>query len=232
MKRLRPVPSDLDIAQAAEIQPIVDIAEKVGLEPEDLILYGRNKAKVHLDVLQKLKDRPSGKYIDVTAVTPTPLGEGKTTTTIGLVQGLGAIGKNSIACIRQPSMGPTFGIKGGAAGGGYSQVVPMEDFNLHMTGDIHAITAAHNLVSAAIDARWFHESRMSDERLAKIGLSRLNIDPYNLTWNRVVDMNDRALRNIIVGLGSDLDGRPRQTGYDITVASEFMAPLNRILAER
>jgi methylenetetrahydrofolate dehydrogenase (NADP+)/methenyltetrahydrofolate cyclohydrolase/formyltetrahydrofolate synthetase/formate--tetrahydrofolate ligase len=195
------------------------------LEPEDLILFGRNKAKVHLDVLQRLKERPSGKYVDVTAVTPTPLGEGKTTTTIGLVQGLGAIGKNAIACIRQPSMGPTFGIKGGAAGGGYSQVVPMEDFNLNLTGDIHAITAAHNLVSAAIDARWFHESRMSDERLAKIGLSRLNIDPYNLTWNRVVDMNDRALRNIIIGLGGDLDGRPRQTGYDITVASEFMAIL-------
>ncbi len=225
MKRLRPVPSDLDIAQAAEIRPIVDIAAQIGLEPEDLILYGRNKAKVHLDVLQRLKERPSGKYVDVTAVTPTPLGEGKTTTTIGLVQGLGAIGKNAIACIRQPSMGPTFGIKGGAAGGGYSQVVPMEDFNLNLTGDIHAITAAHNLVSAAIDARWFHESRMSDERLAKIGLSRLNIDPYNLTWNRVVDMNDRALRNIIIGLGGDLDGRPRQTGYDITVASEFMAIL-------
>lgn len=225
MKRLRPVPSDLDIAQAAEIRPIVDIAAQVGLEPEDLILYGRNKAKVHLDVLQRLKERPSGKYVDVTAVTPTPLGEGKTTTTIGLVQGLGAIGKNAIACIRQPSMGPTFGIKGGAAGGGYSQVVPMEDFNLNLTGDIHAITAAHNLVSAAIDARWFHESRMSDERLAKIGLARLNIDPYNLTWNRVVDMNDRALRNIIIGLGGDLDGRPRQTGYDITVASEFMAIL-------
>ena len=225
MKRLRPVPSDLDIAQAAEIRPIVDIAAQVGLEPEDLILFGRNKAKVHLDVLQRLKERPSGKYVDVTAVTPTPLGEGKTTTTIGLVQGLGAIGKNAIACIRQPSMGPTFGIKGGAAGGGYSQVVPMEDFNLNLTGDIHAITAAHNLVSAAIDARWFHESRMSDERLAKIGLSRLNIDPYNLTWNRVVDMNDRALRNIIIGLGGDLDGRPRQTGYDITVASEFMAIL-------
>ena len=231
MKRLRPVPSDLDIAQAAEIQPIVEIAAQVGLELEDLILYGRNKAKVHLDVLQKLKDRPSGKYIDVTAVTPTPLGEGKTTTTIGLVQGLGVIGKNSIACIRQPSMGPTFGIKGGAAGGGYSQVVPMEDFNLHMTGDIHAITAAHNLVSAAIDARWFHESRMSDERWAKLGLSRLNIDPYNLTWNRVVDMNDRALRNIIVGLGSSLDGRPRQTGYDITVASEFMAILALVNGE-
>jgi methylenetetrahydrofolate dehydrogenase (NADP+)/methenyltetrahydrofolate cyclohydrolase/formyltetrahydrofolate synthetase/formate--tetrahydrofolate ligase len=225
MKRLRPVPSDLDIAQAAEIQPITTVAARVGLEPEDLILYGPNKAKVHLDVLRKLKDRPSGNYVDVTAITPTPLGEGKTTTTIGLVQGLGAIGKNAIACIRQPSMGPTFGIKGGAAGGGYSQVVPMEDFNLHLTGDIHAITAAHNLVSAAIDARWFHESRLTDERLAKTGLSRLNIDPYNLTWNRVVDMNDRALRNIIVGLGADLDGRPRQTGYDITVASEFMAIL-------
>ncbi len=225
MIRLDPVPSDLEIAQAAEIQPITEIAARVGLQAEDLILYGRNKAKVHLDVLKKLQDRPKGKYIDVTAITPTPLGEGKTTTGIGLVQGLARIGKNSIACIRQPSMGPTFGIKGGAAGGGYSQVVPMEDFNLHLTGDIHAITAAHNLVAAAIDTRWYHESRMSDERLAKIGLSRIGIDPYNLTWNRVVDMNDRALRNIIVGLGSHLDGRPRQAGYDITVASEFMAIL-------
>ncbi|MEZ4514896.1 MAG: formate--tetrahydrofolate ligase [Chloroflexota bacterium] len=225
MERLNPVPSDLDIAQAAKITPIADIAAKAGLEPEDLILYGWNKAKVHLDVLKKLQDRPQGKYIDVTAITPTPLGEGKTTTTIGLVQGLGAIGKNSIACIRQPSMGPTFGIKGGAAGGGYSQVVPMEDFNLHLTGDIHAITAAHNLVAAAIDTRLFHESRMSDERLAKVGLERIGINPYNLTWNRVVDMNDRALRKIIIGLGEELDGRPRQTGYDITVASEFMAIL-------
>lgn len=225
MKRLSPVPSDLDIAQAAEIQPILDIAAKVGLDADDLILYGRNKAKVHLDVLQKLQDRPQGKYVDVTAITPTPLGEGKTTTTVGLVQGLGAIGKNSIACIRQPSQGPTFGIKGGAAGGGYSQVVPMEDFNLHLTGDLHALTAAHNLISAAIDARWYHESRMTDEQLAKVGLTRIGIDPYNLTWNRVVDVNDRALRNIIVGLGSELDGRPRQAGFDITVASELMAIL-------
>lgn len=225
MERLNPVPSDLEIAQAAKITPISEIAAKAGLEPEDLIMFGWNKAKVHLDVLKKLQDRPQGKYIDVTAITPTPLGEGKTTTTIGLVQGLGAIGKNSIACIRQPSMGPTFGIKGGAAGGGYSQVVPMEDFNLHLTGDIHAITAAHNLVAAAIDTRLFHESRMSDERLAKVGLERIGINPYNLTWNRVVDMNDRALRKIIIGLGDELDGRPRQTGYDITVASEFMAIL-------
>ena len=225
MERLNPVPSDLEIAQAAKITPISEIAAKAGLEPEDLIMFGWNKAKVHLDVLKKLQDRPQGKYIDVTAITPTPLGEGKTTTTIGLVQGLGAIGKNSIACIRQPSMGPTFGIKGGAAGGGYSQVVPMEDFNLHLTGDIHAITAAHNLVAAAIDTRLFHESRMSDERLAKVGLERIGINPYNLTWNRVVDMNDRALRKIIIGLGEELDGRPRQTGYDITVASEFMAIL-------
>lgn len=225
MERLNPVPSDLEIAQAAKITPITEIAAKAGLEPEDLIMFGWNKAKVHLDVLKKLQDRPQGKYIDVTAITPTPLGEGKTTTTIGLVQGLGAIGKNSIACIRQPSMGPTFGIKGGAAGGGYSQVVPMEDFNLHLTGDIHAITAAHNLVAAAIDTRWYHESRMSDERLAKVGLERIGIDPYSLTWNRVVDMNDRALRKIIIGLGDELDGRPRQTGYDITVASEFMAIL-------
>lgn len=225
MERLKPVPSDLEIAQAAKITPITEIAAKAGLEMEDLIMFGWNKAKVHLDVLKKLQDRPQGKYIDVTAITPTPLGEGKTTTTIGLVQGLGAIGKNSIACIRQPSMGPTFGIKGGAAGGGYSQVVPMEDFNLHLTGDIHAITAAHNLVAAAIDTRWYHETRMNDEQLAKVGLNRIGIDPYNLTWNRVVDLNDRALRKIIVGLGEELDGRPRQTGYDITVASEFMAIL-------
>jgi methylenetetrahydrofolate dehydrogenase (NADP+)/methenyltetrahydrofolate cyclohydrolase/formyltetrahydrofolate synthetase/formate--tetrahydrofolate ligase len=224
-ERLFPVPSDLDIAQAATVQPILDIAAQMGLTPDDLIMYGSTKAKVHLDTLPKLANRPTGKYIDVTAITPTPLGEGKTTTSIGLVQGLGKIGKKSIACIRQPSMGPTFGIKGGAAGGGYSQVIPMEDFNLHLTGDIHAITAAHNLVSAAIDARWFHEDRMSDERLAAVGLERLDIDPYTLTWNRVLDVNDRALRNIIVGLGPELDGRARQTGFDITVASEIMAIL-------
>ena len=220
-----PVPSDLDIAQAAEAKPILEIASDIGLEPEDLILFGDYKAKVHLDVMPKLADRPRGKYIDVTAITPTPLGEGKTTTAIGLVQGLGIIGKKSIACIRQPSMGPTFGIKGGAAGGGYSQVIPMEDFNLHLTGDIHAITAAHNLVSAAIDARYFHESRLSDEKLADIGLERIDIDPYNITWNRVMDVNDRSLRNIISGLGGKWDGRPREAGFDITVASEIMAIL-------
>ncbi len=224
-KRILPVPSDLDIAQAAEARPIKEIAADIGLGPEDLILFGDYKAKVHLDVMPKVADRPRGKYIDVTAITPTPLGEGKTTTAIGLVQGLGVIGKKSIACIRQPSMGPTFGIKGGAAGGGYSQVIPMEDFNLHLTGDIHAITAAHNLVSAAIDARYFHESRMSDKQLADIGLERLDIDPYNITWNRVMDVNDRSLRNIITGLGGKWEGRPREAGFDITVASEIMAIL-------
>ena len=224
-QRLNPVPSDLDIAQAAPILPIKEIAAQIGLTEDDLIYYGKNKAKVHLDTLPRLANNPMGKYVDVTAITPTPLGEGKTTTTVGLVQGLGVIGRRAIACIRQPSMGPTFGIKGGAAGGGYSQVIPMEDFNLHLTGDIHAITAAHNLVAAAIDARWYHEDRMNDERLAKVGLSRLNIDPYRVTWNRVLDVNDRALRNIIVGLGPEEDGRPRQTGFDITVASEIMAIL-------
>ncbi len=224
-KRLNPVPSDLDIAQAATPLPIKEVAAQLGLTEDDLIYYGKTKAKVHLDTLPKLANNPMGKYIDVTAITPTPLGEGKTTTSVGLVQGLGRLGHRAIACIRQPSMGPTFGIKGGAAGGGYSQVIPMEDFNLHLTGDIHAITAAHNLVAAAIDARWYHEDRMNDERLAKVGLSRLNIDPYRVTWNRVLDVNDRALRNIIVGLGPEEDGRPRQTGFDITVASEIMAIL-------
>ncbi|HEY64954.1 MAG TPA: formate--tetrahydrofolate ligase [Caldilineae bacterium] len=219
------IPSDLEIAQAAELKPILEIAASVGLEPDDLELYGKYKAKVRLEVLEKFKDRPQGKYIDVTAITPTPLGEGKTTTTIGLTQALGRLGKKVMTCIRQPSMGPTFGIKGGAAGGGYSQVVPMEDFNLHLTGDIHAVGAAHNLLAAAIDARILHEDNYSDERLAKMGLKRLNIDPYSITWNRVVDVNDRALRNIIIGLGEKTDGRPRQTGFDITVASEVMAIL-------
>jgi methylenetetrahydrofolate dehydrogenase (NADP+)/methenyltetrahydrofolate cyclohydrolase/formyltetrahydrofolate synthetase/formate--tetrahydrofolate ligase len=224
-QRLSPVPSDLDIAQAAKPKPISEIAAELGLTDNDLIHYGKYKAKVHLDTLPRLVGRSTGKYVDVTAITPTPLGEGKTTTSIGLVQGLGVLGHKSIACIRQPSMGPTFGIKGGAAGGGYSQVIPMEDFNLHLTGDIHAITAAHNLVAAAIDARWYHEDRMNDERLARVGLKRLNIDPYRVTWNRVLDTNDRALRNIIVGLGPEEDGRPRQSGFDITVASEIMAIL-------
>lgn len=217
--------SDLEIAQAAKLRPILEIAGELGLGEDDLDLYGKYKAKVHLDVLERFKDRPNGKYIDVTAITPTPLGEGKTVTTIGVSQGLNYIGKKVFTVIRQPSQGPTFGIKGGAAGGGYSQIVPMEDFNLHLTGDIHAVGAAHNLLAAAIDARIMHEDRLSDEQLAKMGLKRLDIDPYSITWNRVVDVNDRALRNIIVGLGTREDGRPRQSGFDITVASEVMAIL-------
>ena len=219
------VPSDLDIAQAADVRPIAEIAEKVGVGSEFLIPFGFDKAKVHLDILQQLKARPLGKYVDVTAVTPTPLGEGKTTVTVGLTQGLGQLGHNAIAAIRQPSMGPTFGIKGGAAGGGYSQVVPMEEFNLHLTGDIHAISIAHNLVAAALDARRYHERRLTDDELKEVGLRRLDIDLFEGTWRRVVDVNDRALRNIIVGLGGKMDGRPRETGFDITSASELMAIL-------
>ncbi|MGA7271476.1 MAG: formate--tetrahydrofolate ligase [Acidimicrobiia bacterium] len=219
------VPADIDIARAATLSPLGEIAERIGLLPDELIPYGPTKAKVHLDALKRIGANPRGKYVDVTAITPTPLGEGKTTTTVGLTQALGAIGKEAIACIRQPSMGPTFGIKGGAAGGGYSQVVPMDEFNLHLTGDIHAIGAAHNMVAAAIDARWFHESRLTDSGLADLGLQRLGIDVFNLQWNRVVDINDRALRQVVVGLGGKADGRPRETGFDITVASELMAIL-------
>jgi formyltetrahydrofolate synthetase len=206
------VPSDLEIAQAAKLKPILEIARSVGLTEDDLELYGKYKAKVHLEVLQRLQERPNGKYIDVTAITPTPLGEGKTTTTIGLSQALGRLGKKVFTCIRQPSMGPTFGIKGGAAGGGYSQVVPMEDFNLHLTGDIHAVGVAHNLLAAAIDAHILHGNQ-------------LNINPFSITWPRVVDVNDRALRKIVIGLGGKENGYPRETGYDITVASEVMAVL-------
>lgn len=219
------VPSDSEIARDAKLLPIEEVAATIGLLPDDLIPFGKTKAKVHLDVLKRIGSNPRGKYVDVTAITPTPLGEGKTTTTIGLVQGLGRLGMKSIACVRQPSMGPTFGIKGGAAGGGYSQIVPMDEFNLHMTGDIHAITVAHNLVAAAIDARWYHETRISDEGLQRAGLERLGIDVFNLQWNRVLDINDRALRNVIVGLGGRDEGRPRETGFDITVASELMAIL-------
>ena len=225
MTASKPVPSDLDIAQAATPKPIIEIAESIGINPDELIPYGLTKAKVHLDILKRVGKNTRGKYVEVTAITPTPLGEGKTTTTVGLVQGLGALGHKAIAAIRQPSMGPTFGIKGGAAGGGYSQVIPMDEFNLHLTGDIHAITAAHNLVAAAIDARWYHERRLSDEQLDAIGLKRLDIDVFKTSWRRVVDINDRALRNVIVGLGGRLDGRARETGYDITVASELMAIL-------
>ena len=218
--------SDLAIAQAAKIKPIIEIAEGVGLTEDDLDLHGRYKAKVHLDVYERLQDRPNGKYIDVTAITPTPLGEGKTVTTIGASQGLGYIGKNVFTCIRQPSMGPTFGIKGGAAGGGYAQVIPMEDFNLHLNGDIHAVGIAHNLLAAALDARILHEQRLSEEEIKARGFDRkLNIDPYSIMWNRVIDTSDRAIRNVIIGLGAKTDGRPRQTGFDISVASEIMAIL-------
>jgi formyltetrahydrofolate synthetase len=232
VKRVKPVPSDIEIAQAAEMLPIRDIMAQLDLAEDDVDLYGKYKAKVHLDVLKKLEDRPQGKYIDVTAITPTPLGEGKTTTTVGLVEALGsALGKNVIACIRQPSMGPTFNIKGGAAGGGYSQVIPMEDFNLHLTGDIHAITVAHNLVAAALDSRMLKESWYTDEKLQEFGISRIDVDPDTITWNRVVDVCDRSLREIQVGFndatrkGQPSPIFPRKTGYDITVSSEFMAIL-------
>jgi len=265
LKFVRPTPSDIDIAQAAEIKPIIQVAEEVGILPEELELYGPFKAKVKLEILERLKDRLDGKYIDVTAITPTPLGEGKTTTTVGLSQALGAhLGKKVITVIRQPSQGPTFGIKGGAAGGGYSQIIPMEDFNLHLTGDIHAITAAHNLCSAALDARMMHESMQDDvklfnalcppdkqggrtfspsmlRRLKKLGITktdpnaltpeersrfaRLDIDPNGVTWRRVIDVNDRFLREIMVGLGKEEKGFEHRSGYDITVASEIMAIL-------
>ncbi len=204
--------SDIEIAQAARIKPIKEIAASIGIDEKYLELYGNYKAKVQLEILDELKDKPNGKYIDVTAITPTPLGEGKTVTTIGLSQALNRIGKKTITAIRQPSLGPVFGIKGGAAGGGYSQVIPMEDFNLHLTGDIHAVGMAHNLLAAFIDT---HLMKGND----------LNIDPFSITWNRVVDISDRVLRNIIVGLGGPANGLPRETGFDITVASEVMAIL-------
>jgi len=224
--RVNPVPHDVDIAQSANIKPISEIAARYGLEERFLENYGRDKAKVKLEFLaEREKQGKRAKYIDVTAITPTPLGEGKTTTTIGLAQGLGFIGKKSIATIRQPSMGPTFGIKGGAAGGGYSQIVPMTDFNLHLTGDIHAVSAAHNLCAAALDARMYHESRWSEAYFEKLGLKKLNIDPYSILWRRVVDMNDRTLRKIVIGMGGLDNGPLRETGYDISVASEVMAVL-------
>ncbi len=203
--------SDLEIAQAAKMRKIEDIAAEVGIERDELELYGDYKAKVKLDILERLAGRPDGKYIDVTAITPTPLGEGKTVSTIGTTQALCAIGKKAIVCIRQPSLGPVFGIKGGAAGGGYSQVVPMEDFNLHLTGDVHAVSIAHNLAAAFLDN---HLRRKN----------RLNIDPETINWNRVVDLNDRwALEQVVVGLTDR--GFVRKSGFDISVASELMAVL-------
>ena len=218
--------SDLAIAQAAKIKPILEVAEGVGLTKDDLVPYGWDKAKVRLDVLDRIGDRPNAKYIDVTAITPTPLGEGKTTTTVGLSQALSAeLKKKVFTCIRQPSMGPTFGIKGGAAGGGYSQVVPMEDFNLHLTGDIHAVSISHNLMVSALDARMMHESRLSDRALERVNLKRLNIDPDSILLNRVVDLEDAALRQIVIGLGSARNGVTRESGFDISVASQVMAIL-------
>jgi len=260
------VPSDIEIAQSVAPIPIDRIADAAGILPKELELYGKTKAKVHLSIRERLKDVPNGHYIVVTAITPTPLGEGKTTTTVGLSQALGAhLGKKVFTCIRQPSQGPTFGIKGGAAGGGYSQIIPMEEFNLHLTGDIHAITAANNLLAAAIDTRIFHErttpkddalfdrlcppkkdgSRLFSpvmlRRLRGLGIdktdpneltaeergrfARLDIDPDSITWRRVVDTNDRMLRQITVGQGTEEKGITRSTGFDMAVASEIMAIL-------
>src|SRR5574340_410337 len=265
LKLRRPVPSDIEIAQEGKLKPILQVAAELGVREDELELFGPYKAKVKLEILERLRNRPNGRYIDVTAITPTPLGEGKTTTTVGLSQALGAhLGKSVFTCIRQPSQGPTFGIKGGAAGGGYSQVIPMEDFNLHLTGDIHAITAANNLLAAAIDVRMFHEAEATDEQMfirlfpkdkkgkrhfavnmatrkKKLGITvddpeemtpeervrfcRLDIDPETITFRRVVDTSDRLLRSITIGQGPDENGFTRQTGYDITVASEIMAIL-------
>jgi len=218
--------SDIEIAQAAKLHPIREIAARMKIPSQYVEEYGMYKAKIDWKVLKE-QNLPTAKakYINVTAISPTPLGEGKTTTTVGLVQGLGAIGRDAVACLRQPSMGPTFGIKGGAAGGGYSQIVPMEDFNLHLTGDIHAVSAAHNLCAAAVDARIYHESRWSSSYFEKLGLKILDIDSSRNALGRVVDMNDRSLRHVLTGLGGREDGPLRQGRFDISVASEVMAIL-------
>ncbi|XP_075470996.1 C-1-tetrahydrofolate synthase, cytoplasmic [Ascaphus truei] len=264
LQLLTPVPSDIEISRACVPKPIAKLAEEIGLLSEEVELYGQTKAKVLLSTIKRLQGQKDGKYVVVTGITPTPLGEGKSTTTIGLVQALGAhLNLNVFACVRQPSQGPTFGIKGGAAGGGYSQVVPMEEFNLHLTGDIHAITAANNLVAAAIDARIFHELTQSDKalfnrlvpssndvrkfsdiqirRLKRLGIEktdpaalteeeinafvRLDIDPDTITWQRVLDTNDRFLRKITIGQSPTEKGFSRTTQFDIAVASEIMAVL-------
>ncbi|XP_037100363.1 monofunctional C1-tetrahydrofolate synthase, mitochondrial isoform X1 [Syngnathus acus] len=264
LQPLTPVPSDVEISRAQTPKAVEELAEEIGLLPEELEAYGRSKAKVRLSLLERLQTQPDGKYVLVAGITPTPLGEGKSTVTIGLVQALSAHLKlNSFACLRQPSQGPTFGIKGGAAGGGYAQVIPMEEFNLHLTGDIHAITAANNLVAAAIDARMLHEATQSDKalysrlvpsvngargfspiqvaRLRRLSINksdpasltpqevssfvRLDLDPNKITWQRVVDTNDRFLRKITVGQASTEKGQIRETGFDIAVASEIMAIL-------
>jgi formate--tetrahydrofolate ligase len=207
------LPSDLEIARSVTPRPIVDIAAELGINDDELELYGPTKAKVRLEAITRLEaERPRGKYVVVTAITPTPLGEGKSTTTVGLAQGLNRIGRKASVNIRQPSLGPVFGIKGGAAGGGYSQVIPMEDFNLHLTGDVHAIGAAHNLAGAFIDNSLHHKNP-------------LGIDPHGILWPRVLDISDRALRHVVIGLGGREDGVPRETEFVITVASEVMAVL-------
>ncbi|XP_078418072.1 C-1-tetrahydrofolate synthase, cytoplasmic isoform X2 [Cetorhinus maximus] len=264
LNRVHPVPSDIAISRSCTPKHISRMAKEVGLLSDEVELYGKSKAKVLLSTLERLKDQPDGKYVVVTGITPTPLGEGKSTTTIGLAQAIGAhLDINVFACVRQPSQGPTFGIKGGAAGGGYSQVIPMEEFNLHLTGDIHAITAANNLVAAAIEARMFHEATQSDKalfdrlvpankgvrtfsaiqlrRLQKLGINkteptaltneeishfvRLDIEADTITWQRVMDTNDRFLRKITIGQSSTEKGHTRTTQFDITVASEIMAVL-------
>jgi formate--tetrahydrofolate ligase len=203
-------PSDLAIAKGATLRPLVDVAAGMGIGKHLITPYGREVAKIELGAIEELADRPRAKYVLVSAITPTPLGEGKTTTTVGLGQAMRHIGRSATVAIRQPSMGPTFGIKGGAAGGGYSQVVPMETLNLHLTGDFHAVTEAHNMLSAILDNHLFQGNA-------------LDVDQHAISWRRVLDVNDRVLRNVIVGLGSKTDGVPRQTGFDITAASEVMA---------
>ncbi|MCR5347653.1 MAG: formate--tetrahydrofolate ligase [Fretibacterium sp.] len=209
---MKNVPSDIEIAQAVKPKPIVEIAAKLGISEDELELYGKYKAKIAPGVQKRLADKPDGKLILVTAITPTPAGEGKTTTSVGLTDGLNRIGKRACVALREPSLGPSFGIKGGAAGGGYAQVIPMEDINLHFTGDLHAITTAHNLCAAMLD----NHLQQGNE---------LNIDPRRVVFRRVMDLNERALRNIVIGLGGRLNGVPRESGFDITVASEVMAIL-------
>jgi len=206
------VKSDIEIAQEAKMLPINEITDRLGIPADMVENYGKYKAKISLELLDYIKDRPQGKYVVVTAITPTPLGEGKTTTTIGLGQAMGRLGKKVINTIRQPSLGPVFGIKGGAAGGGYAQCVPMEDFNLHFTGDTHAVALAHNLLAAFMDSSLLHGNPT-------------NLDPLTITWPRVVDVSDRALRRVVIGLGGSENGIPRETGFDIAVASEVMAIL-------
>src|SRR5438874_8128498 len=206
------MPSSLEIAQEAQLRPITEIAEAAGLLADEIEPYGRYKAKIDLGVLDRLAGRPDAKLIDVTAITPTKAGEGKTTTSVSLTQGLGHIGRSPVLCLREASLGPVFGIKGGAAGGGLTQVVPMEDLNLHFTGDIHAVGAANNLLAALLDASILHGNPH-------------HIDALRIGWRRAVDMNDRALRQIVLGLGGRPNGYPRETGFDITAASEVMAIL-------